>query len=198
MKRASVRVTLLAVVASLALAPVASAQVFFSDAGIAGSSWTVEVGHSGWTAHDVIEIFIIGDTGAGPFNGTGMFDISAPGWSATVVNPNYILASGPSTSGFDWSLDFAGNMAQSVQMDLLSWTGGGYGVGSLPGAPFPFLVTFGYTNGGFQWNGQWGPGQLTYPDGSGYNRDVPEPSTLALLIPGLVVTYAIWRRRRQA
>jgi hypothetical protein len=159
---------------------------------------------------DTFEAFIIADTGAGPFQNDGAFEFSKVSWSASLINPNYSLASGDS---FDdwlvWYWDFAGDSNQWLSMDLLFWDGG-------VGGNLDFAANFDYEFGLIGnveqgWDSPDGTyAFLQHPDGSGYDRSsrfpdtgngggtpIPEPATIFLLAAGIFGLAAWGKRKRQ-
>lgn len=141
------------------------------------------------------EFFIVGDTGSGPFDSPGIGSLPA-GWTATVVNPNYAVATGPSLNLSGWTEHYLGNIANSVEIDLFFWSGA-------PLSSISFAAN--YTRSG---NGNisalhcqsFGAGcaQMNDPTGVNYDRaavNVPEPATLALV--GLILAGAAGTRRRR-
>ena len=138
--------------------------------------------------YDTVEIFIVSDPGgAGPFQNSGItFSTVAPatpGWSTDTPNPFYSLASGPAHDGdFDISFLFAGDMNNTIELDMIIWDGG-------IGSTIHFASSFLYANGVFGANNgeSFGAGPhsfLLHPDGIGYDRSVsvPEPSSCTILL----------------
>ena len=166
----------------------------------AGNSWTQGVLYRNFTTHDTIEFFIVDDQGGGPWNDPPITNFQgSTNWASQRVNTNYALAEGDplingsrTVGGGNWDarvdLQFDGDIGQTVTVDWLFWSGGGYGVGNLVG-------TIRLTVGGGQFNARG----IQNFDVDGYNRagePVPEPATLALFGLGLVGVSRVVRRRR--
>lgn len=141
---------------------------------------------------DTMEVFIVGDTGAGPFQTPGISGLNQPGWSASLVNPGYVVASGPATQGLAWDFHFAGDMNETVSLDTLLWQDGVYDT-------LTFASRYDYVNGSMaNLNERFDPPYsfLQHPDGIGYDRSVPEPSAVCLWASGLAGMLLMgWRRR---
>lgn len=138
--------------------------------GVETGSWQTALTVSGPT-FDTLEIFIQDDTGAGPFEPPGA-DSFAPGtWTGQLINPDYLLATGPATDLVSVILNLAGDINENLNFDIFVYSSGNY----LGGAQANYLA--GSLEGQSQTNG--------LPDNPIYNR-VPEPTTLALLSLGLV------------
>jgi hypothetical protein len=151
-----------------------------------GNSWTANFGCV-TCVFDTVELFIVNDTGAGPFEAPGMDNISATGWSGSFINPLYVSATGPTTNGIDtvlWDAHFAGDASDSVTIDVLLWEGGIF-------SDLTFAATIQYNNSVLSLieESTFDPSNsfLQHPDGVGYDRSsaVPEPSTMLLLGSGL-------------
>ncbi|MDP3539557.1 MAG: PEP-CTERM sorting domain-containing protein [Azonexus sp.] len=157
----------------------------FASISLAHAGWTIAQSCAGCGPATTAEFFIVGDTGAGPFDSIGIFGLDA-GWSATVVNPNYVVATGPTSNMGSWVEQYFGNIADSVEINLFFWNG----------APLSSLTfSADYTRSGDgslslvcqQFGG--GCANLSDPTGVNYNRsptNVPEPGSLALIALGLV------------
>lgn len=160
-------------------------------------SWQVSQGCGGCGPTDTLELFITQDTGAGPFEAPGLDTFTSnPGWSANVINPTYVLATGPSGNMAAWTEHYFGNIADSVTLNLLMWSGG-------VGGSITFTAAYtragnGATNlhcqqfGAFAGCAQFEP--------NAWNRGpaaVPEPTTLTLLGSGGIAALLRARRRRK-
>src|SRR5688500_4075794 len=73
---------------------------------------------------DTIEIFIVSDAGAGPFEAPGLSNIIDVGggstdWTSTVLNPNYTKATGTETFWLNANLNFEGDIDSDLVFDGL-------------------------------------------------------------------------------
>ncbi len=157
-------------------------------------TWTKNQGCGGCGPFDTMEVFIIGDTGAGPFQNDSTFGFNDASWSGTLVNPLYSLSTGNDVNSLNWTFDFAGDINNTITFDFLIWDGGVF-------ADLTFAATFQYINGSIaNINQRFEPPYpfLTFPDGVGYDRSpVPEPSTMLVLGSGLA-GLGFFRRRKKA
>jgi hypothetical protein len=173
--------------------------------GVSGLTWAGPViswvspstGCGGCGPATTAEFFIVGDTGGGPFEGPGLSNLPS-GWTPTLVNPNYVVATGPSVNFSGWVEHHLGDIAASVELDVFFWSG----------APLVSTIAFAanYTRSSSgnitalhcQSFGS-GCAQMNDPTGVNYNRsavtDVPEPSSLALSVLALAGLAATRRRR---
>lgn len=138
------------------------------------------------------EFFIHNDTGAGGFDSTAITGLPA-GWSATRVNANYALATGPSDNLSAWLEHFAGNPADTLQMDIFFWSGGALT------STISFAANYLWSNGAWSLNCQnFGAGCATQVDATGVRYDragsVPEPGSFGLA--GLALLGLAQTRRR--
>lgn len=138
--------------------------------GVETDSWQTALTVSGPT-FDTLEIFIQNDTGAGPFEPPGA-DNFTPGWTGELINPDYLLATGPATDTVSAILNLAGDINQNLNFDIFVYSSGDF----LGGAQARY-VAGSFLDAPFEPNGS--------PNDPIYNR-VPEPTTLALLSLGLV------------
>ncbi|WP_082532845.1 MULTISPECIES: PEP-CTERM sorting domain-containing protein [unclassified Roseateles] len=175
----------------VAAASLLASSLFAAPAAFAG--WVITQGCGGCGPTTTVEFFIVGDTGAGPFAGPGLSTLPA-GWVANLVNPNYVIASGPSVNLSGWTENYLGNIADSVEVDLFFWAG----------APLQSTISFAAnytrTGGGLSLHCQsFGAGCNTMDDPTGvnYNRSgvLPEPATLALVGMSLLGLASSRRRR---
>jgi hypothetical protein len=154
----------------------------------ANADWSVRLGedgtnvlgfHSNFTKVD----FFITSKNSSTWTSQGLTNISAPGWTASVVNPTYATTSGPpATDTVYWNLNFTGNIPTTVfKLDYLVYTG--------------HMITAAYSL-------QFKDGQLKFwmpiiPDLRKYNRNpapVPLPGTLLLFASGLLGFWVIKRK----
>lgn len=158
----------------------------------AGWVTTQTCGTCGPTA--TAEFFIVGDTGAGPFDGPGISTLPV-GWTATLVNPNYVVASGPTVDLSDWTENYLGNIADSVEIDLFFWAGSALASSISFAANYTRAV-----DGSLTLHCQsFGAGcdTMNDPTGVSYDRNgtVPEPATLALVGMALLGVVGVKRRK---
>lgn len=124
----------------------------------------------------------------GTWTGTGLTNISAEGWTATLINPQYALATGPtyvsSPSAYFYFTTHATDLTGAFSFDwVLSYQGTIVGVYNLTGTP----------SGG--WTGKEYDPTNPPPE----NRSpVPLPPTLLLLGSGLVGLGLLLRRKGAA
>ena len=126
--------------------------------------------------YDTLEFFIQDDTGAGPFEDPAVHEavhfVLTPTFTTQLINPGYVLATGPATTTTHFNLFFAGDIAEAVNVDLFAYVSGTL-LGGLE-LQFNSGNYLGYTS-------------ANDPTGQNYNRvaSVPEPSVLALMGIGL-------------
>ncbi len=140
-------------------------------------SWT-----SGWNiggaSFNKVEIFIVG--GDTDLESPGMDSFSVAGWSASLINPDYSLATGPSTGFLTVYALYTADLTVPFKMDIVIYTDAG-NIG---------ICNWGWT--GSQWVGESGGNQ----DPGAYNRSsVPEPSALLLLGSGLIGLVGYGKRK---
>lgn len=128
---------------------------------------------------DKMEAFII--SGNTDFESPGVTNLWPLSWSATLVNPDYLLVTGTPIvidNGLYWNETYTAAMSEPFMIDHLLWNGSSFIVG--------------WRN---NWDGTgWNDGSVIR-DPSGYNRSsVPEPSTMLLLGSGLAVIVALRRQ----
>jgi hypothetical protein len=172
----------------LASTPVSAIPISAIDngPGVETGSWTINLGFVSGN-FDSVELFIENDTGAGPFENDGASNFSVGGWSAQLINPGYSLLAGPTTNTITYDWHFAGDITQSVNVDLFL-----YDSGSLIGS-----ARFLFSNGEFL-------AITDVRDASGVKYDrtpVPEPAVLALMGIGLLgfgVRRLRWNGRIEA
>jgi hypothetical protein len=148
---------------------------------LCGGSWT-----NLWNVTDEIdeiEVFItFGNTDLGD---PPLFGFNTVGWGSILVNPDYGVATGPSTSGLNFSTAFTAYVAESFTLSMLLWNDG------------IFI-------GGSAW--EWDPNKseimtemANITSTEGYVRSaqfpVPEPATMLLLGSGLIGLAALGRKK---
>jgi len=163
----------------------------------ASADWGFSMGDDGWnpgrTQHydDItkIEFFIpsVVQNAGVTWSGDGVTNLSSSSWSATQVNPAYVLATGTGVGSLFWSLVFSGTAPSEFRLDYLVYTGDQ----SNP----VYSITMNIVNGvaNFTEGTGWvalGPGELP-----SYDRNpVPLPPSAWLLAVGLVGAFAFKRR----
>jgi hypothetical protein len=145
------------------------------------SAWTYRIGDDGqWNGlHydiDKFEFFIIS---GGPFADPSQTDFSVSGWHATLVNPQYSLATGPGADSLYWTFNFAGPSTGTIILDWLAYSGGGL-LGDV-------RVTITGTGGSFSY--------VNTVDPPSYDRSaIPLPATILLLGTGLLGLVGLRRQ----
>jgi len=110
------------------------------------------------------------------------------GWSSSLINPDYSLATGPAPNDdfISWATTFSGNSTDSqyFSIDFLTYVG-----------ESELYSAFRFTRNGTGWSsleGEW----LDLSNLPDYNRaPVPEPATMLLLGSGLVGVIAYGRKK---
>jgi hypothetical protein len=148
------------------------------------SAWSYTIGDDGqWNGtHYELNKFEFFTTSGGTFTQQPQTGFSVPGWTATLVNPHYSLATGPAAGSLYWTFNFAGPASEPVTLDWLA-----YSAGMLVGAARVTLV-----NDAFSYV------ELSSLDTS-YDRTaaVPLTSTVILFASGLIGLALMGRRCRK-
>lgn len=177
-----------------ALSPmVANANLIEGGEGEVTNSWQVTQSCGSCGPTTTAELFIVSDTGAGPFDGPGLSTLPG-GWVADLVNPNYVVATGPSVALSGWTEHYLGDILESVTINLFFWDGD-------PLSNLTFAAAYSRSvNGGLSLICQsFGSGcdGMVDPTGVDYDRRrVSEPGTLALLGLGLFGLAAARRKQK--
>ncbi|OPX20345.1 MAG: hypothetical protein BZ151_04250, partial [Desulfobacca sp. 4484_104] len=164
-------------------------------------SWTQKFQENGMgitESFDKIEVFMISEDDV--FQDPGIQNFSASSWSAELINPQYVLAAGPTTTYTEYTFVFPDPKSNPFQMDYLvyaaselefaqriTWNGKGW--------KYPFINDdHGSTiNCGIIKDPDWNPDNY---DRSPSASVVPLPGALFLLGAG-VFRLAVFRRRKQ-
>lgn len=150
------------------------------------SAWSYTIGDDGqWNGtHYELNKFEFFMINGGTFTQQPQTDFSVPGWTATLVNPQYSLATGPGAGLLYWTFNFTGSASDPIILDWLA-----YSENMLVGAARVTLAGngFSYVN-------------LSSLDDTSYDRTpaVPLASTLLLFASGLMGLGLMGRRRRKS
>ncbi len=150
-------------------------------------AWSYNIGDDGWWngTHynlDKFEFFMITDS---KFADPPQTNFSVPGWNASLINPQYSLATGPEAGSLFWTFNFAGPANEPITLDWLAYSGG-----LLVGDA---RVTF--TDSSFNYINF----TSLNPNDPNYDRTpaVPIPSTMLLLSSALVGLGLLGMRSRK-
>ena len=112
---------------------------------IPGNSWAQAFIENGVGPFDKMEAFMIS---GGPFEANGFESFSAGGWNGLLINPNYILATGPAVTDNTFNIQFFGSSGTPLTFDFFAyndsilldrahavWNGGGWAITPLSKDP---------------------------------------------------------------
>lgn len=168
---------------------------------MACANWGFSMGDDGWYTKKVgnrttdvhtnmtkVELFIpsvAANTGY-TWAGQGVTNLSSSSWSASKINPTYVLAQGPSVSSLYWDVLFSGSAPSTFYMDYLVY-------GNNKNKPV-YAIRLTIKNGVPDFSSS-GWSYLDVNHLPSYNRNpVPLPPSVWLLGAGLVGAFVMRRK----
>ena len=149
---------------------------------VEGNSWWQRFQESEVGSFDTVETFMMTD--GVDFEDPGFKNFSVTGWSGSLINPDYALGTGSSTTFMQWDIGFSTDKSVSFTFDFLAWSDGVGGT---------LLEAARASWSGIAWNFT----TIENPAAIKYNRSsVPDASILLLLGPALISLGMLGRRRK--
>jgi len=144
---------------------------------IEGNSWYQAFEESGAGNFDTVEAFMItGD----PFLDPPFTGYSQAGWDTDLVNPNYALGWGPTTTNLNWTFGFSGAKSDPLSFAFFAWEGDIFREAALAA----------WTGSGWNISALSQASRANYPE-----RPVPEPTTILLLGTGFAGLVGFGRKK---
>jgi hypothetical protein len=86
------------------------------------SQWINENGIYNGTTYQITKIEVFKLDGTSGLENPGMSNFTAGTWTVQMPNANYVVATNPGVSNFDWLFSFTGNSSSSVHLAYLAYT----------------------------------------------------------------------------